>query len=91
MVRSKDAGVFYGKLDTMDATRVTLTGSRRCWYWNGAATLSELATEGPSHPNDCKFPTPIEGEHVIFGICELIPVTERAAKALDSVPVWSGR
>lgn len=91
MVRSRDAGVFYGKLEAMDGGRVTLTKSRRCWYWTGAATLSELATEGPGKPGECKFPAPIEGEHVILEVCELIPVTERAEKTLDSVPVWSGR
>ncbi len=91
MVRSRDAGVFYGELETEEGDRVSLLHARRCWYWDGAASLSELATEGPGRPENCKFPAPTEGSHVILGVCEIIPVTERAFKSLESVPVWSGR
>jgi len=91
IVRSRDAGVFYGRLEALDGDTVQLTEARRCWYWDGAATLSELATEGTSKPKQCKFPAPTEGTHVVLGVCEVIHVTERAHESLESVPVWSGR
>ena len=91
MVRSTNAGVFYGTLNAEAGDRVELVSARRVWYWAGAATLSELATEGTSKPASCKFPAPTEGTHVILGVCEIIPVTPRALKSLNSVPVWTGR
>jgi hypothetical protein len=89
MVRSGQAGVFYGRLVSRKGDEVTLTHARRCWYWDGAATLSELATKGPSKPQNCKFPAPTTGTHVILGVCEVIPVTPEALAALDAVPVWT--
>ena len=89
MVRSANAGVFYGNLVNRDGDEVTLTNARRCWYWDGASTLSELATKGPGKPKTCKFPAPTEGEHVVLGVCEVLPVTAQAQKALDAVPVWT--
>ena len=89
MVRSANAGVFYGTLVKREGDEVTLSNARRCWYWDGAATLSELATRGTSKPGNCKFPAPTTGEHLILGVCEVIPVTPEALATLDSVPVWS--
>ena len=89
IVRTRSAGVFFGKLDRAEVgSDGRIYAARRLWYWDGAATLSELATEGPSKPNDCKFPTPVEWIDVA-GIIEVLPVTENAAAAIDGVPVWS--
>ena len=89
MVRSANAGVFYGTIVRREGDEVTMSNARRCWYWDGAATLSELATRGTSKPGNCKFPAPTTGEHLILGVCEVIPVTPEALATLDSVPVWS--
>ena len=89
MIRSRDAGCFYGHLVDRDGDTVTLTDARRIWYWDGAPTLSDLATEGTSKPGTCKFPAPSEGEHVILGVCEIIPVTKRALKSLSAVSPWA--
>jgi len=89
MVRSSDAGVFYGELVERDGSTVTLRGARRVWKWEGAASLSELATKGTAKPYECKFPARTSGEHIILGVCEVIPVTAAALASLDAVPVWS--
>ena len=89
MIRSAQAGVFYGQLVSRDGDIITLKNARRVYYWSGAATLSELATRGPSKPQSCKFPAPTEGEHVILGVCEIIPVTKKALVALEEVPIWT--
>lgn len=49
MVRTYSAGVFLGTVAARDGKEVTLTNARRIWYWDGAATLSQLATEGGRH------------------------------------------
>ena len=89
MVRSRDGGVFYGQLVSRNGDEVVMTNARRVYYWDGAATLSELATRGPSKPATCKFPAPTSGEHLILGVCEVIPVTAEALKSLDAVKEWS--
>ncbi len=89
IVRSTYAGVFLGELKSRTGGEVVLNNSRRLWHWDGAATLSELATEGPSKPS--KFPVAIEGDHTVLGVIEIIPTTARACDAIDAVPVWSAR
>ncbi len=91
MVRSRDAGAFFGEFVSRDGDVVTLKNARRVWYWDGASTLSELATEGTSKPKTCKFPAPTEGKHIVLGVCEVLPVTARAIESLDAVPAWTSK
>lgn len=89
IVRSRDAGVFAGTLISRPSeTSVILKDARRLWYWDGAATLSELATKGTSNPGACKFPAPVTSIEIL-GICEIIPLTDDAKKSIDAVAVWS--
>ena len=88
IVRASQAGVFAGNLVSRKGDEVVLSNSRRLWYWNGAASLSQLAEEGVSDPRNCKFPTAISGKHTILGVCEVIPVTKKAQESIAGVPVW---
>jgi len=88
MVRSGSAGVFYGEVVTRKGKEVKLKNARRVWYWAGAATLSELAMKGTSEPENCKFPCAVK-EVILTGVDELIPMTAKAVKSLDSVKEWS--
>ena len=87
MVRTYSAGVFIGTVAERDGKEVTLTNARRIWYWDGAATLSQLATEGTSKPKNCKFPAPV-AEVVLTEAIEFIPATEAAIASIAAVPVW---
>ena len=89
IVRTEHAGVFYGVVTEYDNTdrSVEIRNCRRIWYWSGAASLSELAETGPKNPMSCKFSVTI-GSMVVMGVKEIIPCTEDAAKAIESVPVW---
>lgn len=87
IVRSRDAGVFAGWVTDAAATDVTIYEARRLWYWDGAATLSELALFGVKKPGSCKFPDPLPVVHV-FGVCEIIPATEVARESIAKVKPW---
>jgi hypothetical protein len=87
IVRANGAGVFFGEIKEKDGNSVVMTNARRLWFWEGAASLSQLAQEGPSIPNRCKFPCAVD-EIEIFNVIEILSVTERAAKIIDSVKVW---
>lgn len=88
MVRTRDAGVFAGILQKLEGDQAKLTIARRIWYWDGAASLSQLAVDGTSKPQNCKFPTPV-AEVLLLGVIEIIPMTEQAVASINSVPVWA--
>ena len=87
MVRTYSAGVFAGTLKSRDGKEAVLSDARRIWYWDGAASLSQLATEGTTKPQNCKFPCPVE-EVLLTEVIEIIPITATAAKSIAEVPVW---
>ena len=87
LIRSRDAGVFVGRLVKRTGDEVELADARRIWYWDGAATLSQLATEGTSKPNTCKFP-PSVPSITVLGVCEVISVTAAALASIAKVKEW---
>lgn len=87
MVRTYSAGVFYGEIEKREGNEVTLKYARRVYYWDGAATLSQLAQKGTSKPENCKFPMVVT-EVLLLDVIEIIPVTKEALTILNSVPVW---
>ena len=87
IVRTYSAGVFLGTVKERDGKEVTLTNARRIWYWDGAATLSQLAMQGTSKPKQCKFPAPVD-EILLTEAIEFIPATEAAIASIAAVPVW---
>ena len=87
MVRTYSAGVFAGTIKSRDGKEAVLTDARRIWFWHGAASLSQLATEGTSEPERCKFPCAVP-EVLLTEVVEVIPITDAAAKSISEVPVW---
>jgi hypothetical protein len=87
IVRTYSAGVFAGVLKSRDGKEVVLTDARRIWYWDGAASLSQLAIDGTSKPQTCKFPAPV-AEVLLTEAIEIIPTTEKAQASIADVPEW---
>ena len=88
IVRTQSAGVFAGIVEERIGKEITLTGARRLWSWEGAASLSQLAVDGTSKPAKCKFP--VEMPRITLPECiEIIQVTDVARASIASVPVWS--
>lgn len=91
LIRADRAGVFVGNLISRTPTGATetvvLSNCRRIFYWDGAASISQLALTGPSKPKNCKFPAPVDN-HTVLGVIEILPVTEAAKKAIEAVQVW---
>lgn len=90
IVRTYSAGVHAGYYVGHNGEEVTLTDARRLWYWNGAASLSELSQEGTLKPEDCKFPCTVP-KIILTNAIEIIDVSEKARKSIESVRVWSAK
>jgi len=88
IVRTYSAGVFAGYLESRTGKEVVMRNARRIWYWEGAASLSQLAMEGTSKPEDCKFPCEVDRVELLEAI-EILDCTDKAKESIASVPVWS--
>ena len=88
LVRTQSAGVFTGYLKSRKGQEVTLTKARRLWYWDGAASLSQLSLEGVKAPQNCKFPAEVP-EVLLLQAIEILPVSAKAQASIKAVPVWS--
>ena len=86
VVRTYSAGVFAGWLVGRKGKEVSLSNARRIWYWDGAASLSQLAVEGVSKPENCKFAVPVDV--VLTEAIEILQTTIKAQKSILGVAVW---
>jgi hypothetical protein len=85
--RTYSAGVFAGYLESRSGQEVVLRNARRLWYWEGAASLSQLAEDGSSKPTSCKFPQEVSKIELLQAI-EILSVTKKAQEFIASVKVW---
>ena len=87
IVRTYSAGVFAGYLKSRKEQEVVLINVRKLWYWDGAATLAQLAMEGVSKPENCKFPCEVDKIELLQAI-EILNCTKKAQESIKSVPIW---
>lgn len=87
IIRADQAGVFFGTLKEKNGNEVTMTDVRRLWYWDGAASLSQLAVDGTCRPENCKFTVTVP-EMTVLGIIEIILCSNKAIKSIEGVAEW---
>ena len=87
IIRTYSAGVFAGFLSKREGREVELLSARRLWYWKGAASLSQLAMEGVSKPEECKFAVPVISIILLEAI-EIINCTDNSRASIAGVPLW---
>jgi len=88
IARTYSAGVFAGYLESRNGKEGVITDARRLWYWDGAASLSELAMKGVSKPQNCKFPCAVDRIE-LTEIIEILYCTEKAKESILSVKEWT--
>jgi hypothetical protein len=86
VIRTYSAGVFAGYLKIREGKEAQLIDARRLWYWDGAASLSQLAQEGVSKPQNCKFAMPVNV--TLTEVVEILEATEKALKSIEGVEEW---
>jgi len=87
IVRTCSAGVFAGEVVERKGKEAKVKNARRLWTWYGAASLSQLAMEGVSQPDKCKFPCEV-AEITLTEAIEIIPCTQKCIDSIKGVKVW---
>ena len=87
IVRSSQAGVSAGEIVKRIGKEVHMKNARRLWYWKGANTLFDIAMEGVSQPESCKFSGEVDSV-IITDACEILTVSTAAQKCIKDVPIW---
>jgi hypothetical protein len=91
IIRADRAGVFFGTLVSKENTpagvECEIKDCRRLWYWDGAASLNQLAVDGVSAPGRCKF-TVVVPQMIVMQVIEIIPCTDKAIKSIEEVATW---
>jgi len=87
IVRGDRSSSFAGLLISQKGQQVELAHARRIWYWSGAASLSQLAVDGTSKPDDCKFPAAVIRVTILDAV-EIIYCTNKAKKSIQAVKIW---
>lgn len=87
IVRGDRSGVFFGTITKKEGREVTLENCRRLWYWEGAASISQLASEGTKASSSCKFTVTVD-EVVILDAIEINYCTDKAIESIEGVAEW---
>ncbi len=87
IVRTYSSGVFAGEIESRNGQEVVMKNARRLWYWDGAASLSQLAMEGVKKPENCKFPCEVDRVELLH-VIEILDCTEKAIISIKGVKIW---
>ena len=87
LIRTLNTGVHFGELIKKVGDEVTLINSRRIWAWIGAATLSQIASEGIKNIKKSKITMP-EKKIILLGVTEIIELDDKAIANLKRHPEW---
>lgn len=87
IIRTYSAGVFAGYVESRNGKEVSIRKVRRIWYWDGAASLSQLAVDGTLKPDKCKFACEVDRIEVTEAI-EIIECTQKAKESIEGVEPW---
>lgn len=87
IVRGDRSGVFFGNIKERNGKEVTMENVRRLWYWDGAASISQLAQEGTTRPSQCRFTVTVD-EILVLDAIEIDKCSDKAVKSIQEVAVW---
>jgi hypothetical protein len=87
IIRTYSAGVFAGYVESREGQEAVIRKSRGIWYWDGACGLSQLAVDGTSKPENCKFTVEVDRRE-LTQVIEVLECTKKAKKSIQGVMIW---
>lgn len=76
LIRTNNAGVHYGTLESQKGQEVHLINARRIWSWQGALSLSEIASNGLDVKNS-KLSVAVD-EIILPTVIEVISISSKS-------------
>ncbi len=84
LVRSYDAGVYFGTVTDIDGETVRIENVRNIWKWSGATCLSQMANDGIKSGKV----SPVVSSMILNRCCQIVPCTPTAIENLENQEVW---
>lgn len=84
LVRSYDAGVYFGTLTNVEGETVRMENVRNIWHWTDASCLSQIANDGIKGDKV----SPIVSSMLLNRVCQILPLSDKAINNLENQPVW---
>ena len=81
IVRTVNAGVHCGYLESNIGDFAELREARRIWRWSGANTLNEISLHGAGE--NSRIAEPVQILRLPSGVIEIIPCTDKARANLQ--------
>lgn len=88
LVRSYDAGVYYGTVTDIEGETVRVENVRNIWRWRGANCLSDIADHGVGDKAYTRISINV-GSIVLNRVCQIISMTDAAINNLNDIPSWT--
>ena len=85
IVRSCNAGVYFGTVTKINGETVRVENVRNIWEWQGATCLSQIANDGIKKGKV----SPVVSSMGLNNVCQIIPCTEKAIINLEGQEVWA--
>lgn len=82
VVRTFSAGVHIGVLESRHGKEVVLSDARRLWSWQGAKTLSEVATAGVSAGSRISAAVPLIELTEAIEVTHTLPAAEKILREM---------
>ena len=84
LVRSYDAGVYFGTLKEVEGDAVRMENVRNIWEWGGAPCLSQIANDGIKGGKV----SPMVQSMVLLKVCQILPLCDKAIDNLERKSEW---
>lgn len=90
IIRADKAGVFMGKIEHLEGGTIVANSLRRLYYWEGALDVTQIAANGVSRPDSCKFSVQLNNDDksTIFNVIEYHPASQKAIESINKVKEW---
>lgn len=89
VIRAERAGVFIGKIKSVEGSTLQVTNIRRLYKWSGALDVIHIAADGVSGTG-CKFSIQMGDEDIstILNVAEYHPCSDKSIESINNIKPW---
>ena len=87
IIRSDRFGVYFAEVESQDENKIVLRNARNIHYWDGAASVLQLAIDPTKLKANTKITVSVDTLSITDSVM-VIPCTEVAENFLKNFPVW---